>query len=207
MTTAAIRSAISEPGNDGEFHIEASRPYRAEILIHGTSDLLFHKWSVEDVAEKAAAAKGSATKKTDNVESYVYRCPDGTLGVPGEYVRQAIISAARYRQDPRSPRKSAVDLYKAGIVALTQLATLGSATWDYLDRRRVQVQRSGLTRMRPAMLAGWEATVILQVLVPEYIGPDDLRSSLEDAGKLVGIGDFRPSYGRFAVNRFEVLAA
>jgi len=204
---ATTATALSAASNDGEFHIEASRPYRVEILLHGTSDLLFHRWSVDDVAEKAAAAKGSATKKTDNVDSYVYRCNDGTLGIPGEYLRQAIIGAARYRQDPRSPRKSALDLYRAGIVSLTELASLGSDTWDYLDRRRVQVQRNGVTRVRPAMLAGWEARFQLQILTPEYIGPDDLRSAIEDAGRLVGVGDFRPTFGRFAVNRFEILAA
>ncbi len=203
--TNSTQSVVLEPSNDGEFHIGAARPYRAEVLLHGTSDLLFHRWSVEDVAEKAAAAKGSATKKVDNVEAYVYRCSDGTLGIPGEYVRQALIGAARYRQDPRSPRKSAMDLYRAGVVSLTEVASLGCTSWDFLDRRRVQVQRASVTRARPAMLVGWEAEFVIQILVPEYIRPDDLRSAIEDAGRLVGIGDFRPSYGRFALNRFQVL--
>jgi hypothetical protein len=69
-------------------------------------------------------------KKTDDLESYVYRCDDYTIGVPGEYFRQSIINAAKFRQDPRSPRKSAMDLYKAGIVSLTELSSLGKSTWD-----------------------------------------------------------------------------
>ena len=58
--------------------------------------------------EKAKAAKNSKAKKTDNLETYVYRCDNGNLGIPGEYLRGSVINAAKYRQDPRSPRASAV---------------------------------------------------------------------------------------------------
>lgn len=76
-------------------------------------------------------------------------------------------------------------------------------TWDYEDRRRVVVQRNGVNRIRPAMRAGWKAEFELMVLVPEYIQTSDLHDAISTAGRLVGIGDFRPTYGRFAVTRFE----
>lgn len=200
------KATVLDPvSNDGALAVEFQAPYRVEVTITGTADMLFHRWSCEDVEEKAKAAKGSAAKKTDNVESYVYRCDDGTIGLPGEYLRQAIIGAAKYKQDPRSPRKSAMDLFKAGVVSLTELASLGASEWDYVSKKRVQVQRNGVTRSRPAMLAGWSATFIIQVLVPEYINPMLLKAVLEDAGRLVGVADFRPTYGRFTVTRYEVL--
>lgn len=202
MTTA---TAIAPVSNDAEIWVETSRPYRAGVRIQGTADMLFHRWSCEDIEEKAKAAKGSAAKKSDNVESYVYRCEDGTIGLPGEYLRQAVILAAKYKQDPRSPRKSAMDLFKAGVVSLTDLASLGVSEWDYLSKKRVQVQRNGVTRVRPAMLAGWEAAFIVQVLVPEYISPALLKAVLDDAGRLVGVADFRPTYGRFTVTAFQIL--
>lgn len=193
-----------EVTNDAELIVTATAPYVATVTIEGTSPLLFHRWSCESVEAKSKAAKNSAAKKTDDVDSYVYRCDDGTIGLPGMYVRGAIIGAARYRQDPRSPRKSAMDLYKAGVVPLTLLASLGKAEWDYLDQQRVTVQRNGVTRVRPAFLAGWRATLDLQVLTPEYIAPADLLYVLTEAGRLIGVGDFRPTYGRFQVVQFEV---
>src|SRR2546426_11144948 len=99
-------------------------PFAAEIKVQGASPFLFHRWSVEGVKEKAAARKGSKAKKEDNVESYVYRTEKGHLAIPGEYFRQATILAAKFRQDPRSPRKSAMDLFKAGIVCLEELCSL-----------------------------------------------------------------------------------
>lgn len=190
--------------NDAELLIAAGEPYVATVTLEGTCAILFHRWSNEDVAAKGAAAKNSAAKKTDNVESYVYRCNDGTIGIPGEYLRAALVAAGRYRQDPRSPRKSAIDLYKAAIVPLTEVASLGSAEWDYLDMRRVTIQRNGITRTRPAFLAGWHAEFQLLVNLPEYVPPPVLLESLTAAGKFVGLADFRPTYGRFNVVKFDV---
>lgn len=194
-----------EPTTGGNHDIEMTMPYRAEIELTGTADMLFHRWNVEAVAEKAAAAKGSKSKKCDNVESYVYRNDDGELCLPGEYVRQAVITAAKFKQDPRSPRKSAMDLFKAAIISLTPLASLGVKLWDYEHKCRVQVQRNGITRVRPAIKEGWQATLIFMVNLPEYVSPALLHEVLVNAGRLVGLADFRPTYGRFNVSRFEVL--
>lgn len=191
------------PTNDAKEAIEVSLPYSVSVTLEGSSDLLFHRWSCEGVKEKAKAAKGSEIKKKDNVESYVYRNDDGDICLPGEYLRMAIIHAAKFRQDPRSPRKSAMDLFKAAIVCLNPLASLGCKEWDYEDERRVVIQRSGITRTRPAMKSGWKATFDLMCNLPEYVSKSVLNEVIQMAGRLVGVGDFRPSYGRFQVVQFS----
>lgn len=190
-------TAISDPTNGGEPVIRASQPYRLSITIEGVSPFLFHRWNCEAVETKAVAAKGSKAKREDNVESYVARDEKGNLAIPGEYFRQAIIHAAKYLQDPRSPRKSAMDLFKAGLIVTTEFASVGKKEWDHLDKRRVQVQRNGINRVRPALLKGWRATFELEVLLPEYISRDVLLGAINNAGRLIGVGDFRPTYGRF----------
>lgn len=196
-----------EVTNGAKAIIKGSTPYQATATLRGTSDLLLHRWNCESIEEKANAAKGSKAKKTDDIESYVYRDAQGMICLPGEHVRQAIIGAAKFRQDPRSPRKSAQDLYKAGIVSLTELAPIGPQPfkeWEYLHKCRVQVQRNGITRTRPAFHAGWQVEVTLACLLPEYIKPEDLQNTLTQAGRLIGVGDFRPTYGRFLVSKFEI---
>jgi hypothetical protein len=201
---AAKITALAPVNNDAADEVAATEPYTVKVTIRGNSALLFHRWSNEAVAEKAAAAKGSKAKKSDNLESYVYRCPNGNLGLPGEYLRQAIIGAARFRQDPRSPRKSAMDLFKAGVVSTTELADLGAKDADYIDRRRVLIQRNAITRERPALREGWATTIELMVLLPEYIDRGTLHEVITNAGRLIGVGDFRPTYGRFQVTSFTV---
>jgi hypothetical protein len=190
---------VSDGGNET---ISFSEPYSVVVTIRGTADILFHAWNSQAVDEKAAAVKNSKAKKTDNIKSYVYRTQNGELGLPGEYLRGSIINAAKFRQDPRSPRKSAMDLFKAAVVSTTPLASFGVKDWDYLDRRRVMIQRQGINRTRPAMRAGWELTFDLMVTLPEYVDRNVLRETIENAGRLIGLGDFRPTFGRFGIVRF-----
>lgn len=204
MTNTTNGTALIDATNDAADDIETGAPYIVRFAIEGTSAILFHRWSNEAIAEKAAAAKNSKAKKTDNVESYVYRTTEGDIALPGEYVRMAMVTAAKFRQDPRSPRKSAMDLYKAAIVSLTELASLGQAEWDYLDQRRVTVQRNGVTRVRPAFLPGWRAEFDFMVNLPEYVSRHDFLDVLGQAGRIIGVADFRPTFGRFQVVSFEV---
>ncbi len=211
QATAEVPAAVlvgEDQANDAAASIAFEQPYTVEAKLQGVCPILFHRWSNEAVAAKANAAKNSKAKKTDDVESYVYRTADGEIAIPGAYLKGAIAGpagAAKFRQDPRSSRKSALDLYKAGVIVLTDLASLGVETWDYLDERRVTVQRAGVTRTRPAMLAGWEATFEIMVQTPEYISPHALLDVITQAGRLVGLADFRPTYGRFVVTNFAVL--
>lgn len=198
---------VAELLNGIENPVTTEKPYIMSVEIIGTCPVIFHKWSCEDVAAKAAAKKGSKEKKSDNVEAFVYRDEDGHICLPGEYLRMAMVYAAKFKQDPRSPRKSAFDLFKAGVVPLTELAKINGGTkkWDFVDQRRVVIQRNAITRMRPAFLKGWSAEIDIMVNVPEYIDEVFFREVLEMAGRLIGVADFRPSYGRFQIAKCKLI--
>jgi hypothetical protein len=198
--------------NDAEPVI--GEPFTIHVRIEGTADLLFHRYSADEVEEKANAAKGSRAKKTDNVESYVYRNADNLICMPGRYLQRALQEAGRFQQDPRSPRKSALDLCKAGLIVTPQLAPMipvgrdePSQDWDYLDRQRVVVQRSAVTRVRPAFTEGWRVELEITSLLPEYLTPQFVRKLADDAGRFIGLADFRPTYGRYAIVFWEVRKA
>ncbi len=192
------------PTNGGAVTIDLTLPYVVTFEIKGVCEMLFHRYNCESVEVKGKAAKGSAAKKTDDVESYVFRNDADDLCLPGEYVRQSMIHAAKYKQDPRSPRKSAMDLFKAAVISLTPLASLGTKEWEFEDKRRVGIMRSAVTRTRPAMKTGWTATFQFMVNLPEYVNPDLFHEVLVNAGRLIGVADFRPTYGRFVVTSFVV---
>lgn len=202
--------AIGEPSNGAQEAVETGLPYIVHITIEGSADLLLHSWNCEAVAEKGAAKKGSDAKKSDNLESYVRRNEDGVICLPSEYLRMSIVGSAKFKQDPRSPRKSAMDLYKAALVSLKPLCPITTVTgelpkvWDYEHACRVTIQRNGITRVRPAFREGWKVEVPIMVNLPEYVSPRDLNAVVSQAGRLIGVGDFRPSYGRFQIVSFEV---
>jgi hypothetical protein len=198
-----------DPTNGGKEIIEMGAPYQATAVLRGSSDMLWHRYNCESVAAKSEAKKGSAAKKTDDVESYVYRDDKRRICIPSEYLHAAITNAAKFRQDPRSPRKSAMDLFKAGVVVLTPLSPIlvdgkGVTKWDYEHVGPVNIQRSRVTRVRPAFKAGWEAEFEIMVILPQYIGPELLHEVISDTGKFIGLADRRPTYGRFQVTKFNV---
>lgn len=219
MPSATTKGKATALGGDVEnplAHHNQETPYAVEVTVTGTAALLFHRFQCDAVAAKSAAAKGSAAKKTDDTESYLWRDANELICLPGPYLVGAIAGptgAAKFRQDPRSPRKSALDLFRAGVVPLTELAPIITVAGDkatapdYYDTRRAVVQRAAIPRVRPAFLAGWQATVILSVLLPQYIPPHLLHDVLVDAGRLVGIADYRPTFGRFRVTSFAILDA
>jgi len=172
------------------------------VEICGTAVLLCHRYDVEAVEAKGAARKGSIEKKTDNVESYLYRMPDGTCGIPGTMLKAAICQAAKSHRDPRSPRKSAYDLLRAGVRVIND-ASLGKKEPDYLDKRRVVVQQNAVPRTRPAFKEGWTLKFMIDVIIPDYVDEAFLNQLLVDAGRLCGLGDFRPDFGTFRVTSFK----
>lgn len=207
IKTSTRSTAIGgeSPSNGAEESIEQQKPFRVLVTLEGVCPLLFHRWNNESVESKSKAKKGSLEKKTDDVESYLYRNDKGIICIPGEYVRQSVIHAAKYEQDPRSPRKSMMDLMKAALVSLTELSPTGLKDPDYLDKRRVVIQRNAITRTRPALKEGWRCEFILMVNLPEYLPPQRLNHILQQAGRIIGLADFRPSYGRFNVIEFKTL--
>ena len=190
--------------NGGAVAIGVQNEYVAEVTIQGICPILFHRWNCEEVEAKSNAAKGSKAKKTDNLESYVYRTQEGNLGIPGEYLKGAIVASAKSLQDPRSPRKCAKALFKAAVISLTERADLGVSAWDFEHKCRAIIQGNAITRVRPALNKGWKATFQFLVAAPEYISPEMLNDRIQYAGRLVGLADFRPSYGRFQVVKFEI---
>ncbi len=205
--TERIGLDAKQTDNGGKEAVALQQPYRARISVVGVAPILFHRWDVEAVKEKGASAKGSKAKKTDNLESYVYRMTDGTLGVPGMNFTAALQEAARYESDPRSPRKSLRDLVKAAIIPLDDVAPFEPRRkeWDYEDKRRAPVQRQGITRVRPALKEGWRLSFIVLVTLPHYVTPELLTKLANSAGLIAGLCDHRPTYGRFTVAGFKLL--
>lgn len=180
------------------------KPYTATIRVKGTSKMLLHCWSVKST-EEPLPPKGGKTKKTDDVESYVLRDAKKNIVMPTVNFCAAIRMAGKSYSDPASPRKSLHDRLKAIIIPVEENGIINGGTkdWDFIDARRVVIQRAGITRHRPAFFEGWEIVFKISVIAPEYLQPDLLYQLVADAGKFQGLGDFRPTFGRFVITSFD----
>lgn len=73
----------------------------------------------------------------------------------------------------------------------------------YVDQRTVKVGTQKVIRTRP-IFKDWQVkfTCMLDL---DKMNPEELIRIVENAGQYVGLGDYRPRYGRFSVIKSEVL--
>lgn len=74
---------------------------------------------------------------------------------------------------------------------------------DFVDTRLVVVQRARIARTRP-ILKRWSIEFEIQY-IPSLVNSSTIEQALDDASLSVGLGDFAPRFGKFRVERFEVL--
>ena len=64
----------------------------------------------------------------------------------------------------------------------------------------VRIKNSRVIRTRPLIPRGWKSDLTVKY-DPAVIEPEQIVTALETAGREIGIGDWRPKYGRFTVSQ------
>jgi hypothetical protein len=128
-----------------------------------------------------------------------------SIAVPSWNLFRALVTAAKAFKSG----KTSMSRVLAGGISI-EPAMLSFGTKEYaIDTRRAIVQKAGILRSRP-LLRDW--MVSFDVLVNEEdVAPQAfpmLRAICEDAGRRVGLGDFRVEksgpFGRFVVESWDV---
>lgn len=179
------------------------------ITITGTAPLLMHSSRLSnplDPATKAIKKVSGKRTKTDDDHLELARLEhagslyfDETIGpyIPSDNIWRSLFDGAK-------KHKFGVKV-KEGVVFQTDVNPLSyngprsiDGLWEDENFRHtasVKVGTARVTRTRP-MFREWitEATGLLD---PNVLDLEDLRMIAETAGSLIGLGDWRPRYGRY----------
>jgi len=68
----------------------------------------------------------------------------------------------------------------------------------YTLRKGVKVQLSRVIRIRPMIPPGWKLTFTVE-FDEDIVNAADVIEAVQKAGALIGLGDWRPKFGRFSV--------
>ena len=195
---------------------------RYQVTIQGTADLLMNGFPMgETPGEKGSSKSTVAVDWSDEWRGKLYLMDDGTLYQPEAHLIGCLVRASVTEKIPGRRGKTYKDAVNGGVFIepayIPHKATLGDfegakiitgpapdgfAGAVYIDRRPVRVQRARVMRLRPALVKGWELSFEIQTLDDDF-RIDALKNILDTAGREVGIGDFRPRFGRFITTRFE----
>ncbi|MBU2552486.1 MAG: hypothetical protein KKB20_29005 [Proteobacteria bacterium] len=184
---------------------------KCKVEIEGVSLILFNRFTEEN----AEAVKGKTSKKKNDEERVavaydkVYRLPGGTaLCLPSDNIKKAMLEGCRFA-GIKIGRRSAEPYMRPTVFfedAFVPFAGDVPAP-DGLHEcsGRIPPKTGGRVMIRrPYLDKGWKLRFSLTLLdnrVTELM----VRQSLEEAGRMVGLGDHRPEYGRFQVNEFKSL--
>lgn len=200
---------------------EQARRYKVvkkiTVKIEGVTPLLFHSVQLanplnEFTKKIAEITSKPARKRSDDdlvekmrLEWYGGMNTDekGVPAMPSEYLEAAI------REGAKSQRKGKDSLIGVSCDKATYPLQYNGprdleAMWasqKFTDFRAVAIKTNKIMRMRPRFNPPW--SVSFSILV-DNCNPEDVRQWLEYAGAKVGIGDYRPKFGRFEVAEFKV---
>lgn len=189
--------------------------YTIDVTVQGTAPLMQHRFPIPDLADMSKGGKKAtgAPDYTQEWRNYFYADSDGNVFQPAAHIEGALVKAAVSYKIPGRRGKTYKDLFRAAVFVGPDRIEHGVKVPDqldtdadkplYLDVRPVVVQRARVVRIRPTFKAGWELSFTIEV-IDDSISSELVHDVLALAGKTVGIGDFRPKFGRFMVTKFEV---
>jgi hypothetical protein len=179
------------------------------LTIVGTAPLVMHNGQTADPLNKYAkmlkAISGKRKKTESDYEELariefaagLYVDQTGPV-IPARLLEAAVVEGARKSKSGKQ--------VQAGVIVEKHAALIydGPRTAKALfedDRFRlavtVRVGQAKVVRTRP-YFEKWSAAIELSYL-DEIVNPADLTGAVRASGMLVGIGDWRPRYGRFAL--------
>lgn len=172
------------------------------VVIRGTKPILLH-----NPAGMITTSSGKKVIPTpeDEAAKGCYWLPDkSSLCFPADNLQASLIVVApQYKVG-----KVRLSPYVSGSIdIMPPYLTFGTKEYE-IDTRRAIIQRQGVMRSRPR-LNDWALT--FDILVDDdFPGTNPgavIKQMLDEAGRRVGIGDFRPQrkgkFGKFVVEYFE----
>ncbi|KPA87277.1 hypothetical protein PF66_06187 [Pseudomonas asplenii] len=181
------------------------------LKISGASPLMMHSDKFANPLNPATKAHKELTskrKKTDDDHLAIARSEfiagayfEESCGffVPGVNFDATFLAGAKLQKMGTH--------WKRGAVVMTDRAPLlfsGPETpedlWEdprFVDCRGVKVGQAKIMRYRPIFLE-W-ATELVVAINTDVMDVEEARKAIEDAGKLIGVCEYRPRFGRFEV--------
>ena len=201
---ARKNTAVPEIDPNGNGESAAMKTFHC--VIRGTKPILLNN-PAGRLGKSGAKKQGESSFPTaeEAAKASCYWMPDrSSLMFPADNIHAALIAGAGTY---KIGRKSIVP-FVAGSVEIAPEHIPFNTKQYKIDTRRAVVQRQGILRSRAKLLT-WELG--FDLLVDEdwlSRNPgEDLKQMLQEAGRRVGIGDFRPQkrgkFGKFIVITFE----
>lgn len=186
--------------------------YTINVQISGITPLLMNRFTEENevkvssgVSKVAVGGKGTPREQA---RKKAYIDDDDNLYIPGPNIFACLIQAGKYHKNGKSKvTTTKSSLVPAGMAVSDIVCKLNTKDFE-VDSRSVVIPSTGgrIMAHRPR-LDEWSLSFTLEV-DEEMFSVEFVRLLVDDAGRKVGLGDFRPDrkgpFGKFVVSGWQV---
>lgn len=164
------------------------------------------------IREKKSRDQTHAEFEEQNWRQRLHVNHDGNVFIPPMSFKNCLSEAAKYKsiQIPGKGKSTYTKHFEAGIlcfnpVTLPDKASEVQGEWLHVPS---DGRRGGTTRVEKCfpIIPAWEGVVEF-LIVDDLIDDETFKTHLEDAGRFIGVGRFRPRnngyYGRFSVEKID----
>lgn len=171
--------------------------YRVTCEIEGIAPFLFNRPEDE---RKSTGNISDEERKQRAIASKVHKNGHG-LFIPAWNLKVSLLNGAK---NCLKRANSINDLVKAAV--FPKDALFGKEEPDFIHEvwGRVPPRTGALVKVwRPALHEGWTADITFDI-TDERLKEDALRLAWENTGLMIGVGSWRPEFGRFLVKNWTL---
>lgn len=194
------------------------RPVLIDVALRGLTPIVMHSDRLADPLEDITREIKKLSKRTDKddekneqiarleAEGGLWIGGDGKVCILDRAIKKAIRTAGAKRKLGMIFKQAVIideDFalsFDGDTLPIKDLA----ASREHRLRESVVVAQRRVMRTRP-LLRNWAARGQLTLILGWGANVEDVKWALEAAGLLIGLGDKRPEYGRFRVEKFEAV--
>lgn len=174
---------------------------KVKVKVNGVAPLLMNKFT-DTSQDPAQTNRGKKQyNPAEEAEKKTYRDEKGKLYIPSTHFKASMVKAGA--DIKHSGRKTCKEFIKAGIFIEPEQIILDQQEYE-VHSEPVVIQRARVMSWRPKFKK-WSCSFVIEIADSEMLNPTLVKQVLEASGKYKAVGDHRPEYGRFTVEKFETI--
>jgi hypothetical protein len=178
-----------------------------KVRIEGVTPLLMNRPSQLDIGNKSKDVKRETETIENQAETKIYKDAEGRIYMPSTWIRGSIVEAGKQKKMMgKGSSKATYSKVAGSSVSIEPFELLLPFKWKVFSILAVNPTTRGRNMLHRPKFDKWVVEFDC-VFDEEQIEPPVMKEIIDIAGRLVGIGDWRPAkkgaFGKFQVTSWK----
>jgi hypothetical protein len=177
---------------------------KVKVTIQGTSPILFNRF--RDTAIEGKSKKRTGAMAEFQIEDKLYQDENGKTQLPATYIRNSIVEASQQFKIVGKGKSTYSKLVASTVQIEPFYIELDAGKYEVFRISAVNPMTKGRMMTERPKYDKWSASFEI-ILNDDSVPVSVINEILEQAGKYVGIGDWRPEkkgmFGKFMITSFK----